>query len=208
MTPVTFKAVELAVKTMGETAINNESYFCELDGVAGDADFGVSLATGFRAVDAEWEALDRASIGAFLLNVSKIFTAKVGGCSGPIWGTAFMRAGIAARDKSELTADDIAEMFERAIDGVKQRGGAEEGDKTLLDALAPMARAFAANADGDPLEACVAAAEKAVEDTKPLEARRGRQSFTGARSIGTLDPGVVAVATMSRNVQAALSAKA
>ncbi|APE27168.1 Phosphoenolpyruvate-dihydroxyacetone phosphotransferase, ADP-binding subunit DhaL [Aurantiacibacter gangjinensis] len=192
--------VELAVRAMIDVALENEAYFSDLDGVVGDADFGVSLATGFREIDAKWDTLDRTSIGHFFLAISQIITGKVGGCSGPIWGTAFMRAGIVARDKSELSADDIGQIFERAIDGIKARGGAEEGDKTLLDALCPMSRAFEAEKNGEPLPAVVAAAEQAVEDTRNLEARRGRQSFTGERSIGTLDPGCVAVATMTKRI--------
>ncbi|MEO1656690.1 MAG: dihydroxyacetone kinase subunit DhaL [Pseudomonadota bacterium] len=200
MRAVTLEDVEVAVKAMSDTALENEAYFCELDGVVGDADFGTSLANGFRAIEERWDTFDRTSIGSFFLGISQTITSTVGGCSGPIWGTAFMRAGIVARDKDTLEANDIVEIFEKAIDGIKARGGAEEGDKTLLDALAPMARAFEASHQDDPLTACLQAAEKAVEDTKHLEARRGRQSFTGERSIGTLDPGTVAVAMMTKRV--------
>ena len=207
MQPVTLETVETAVKAMAQTALDNEAYFCDLDGVAGDADFGTSLANGFRAINENWETLDRASIGHFLLGISQTIVANVGGCSGPIWGTAFMRAGMVAREKDALAADDIDAVFGSAIEGIKARGGAEEGDKTLLDALAPMHRAFKDNTD-NPLEPCVAAAEEAVETTRHLEARRGRQSFTGERSIGTLDPGTVAVAMMSKNVATALRADA
>jgi dihydroxyacetone kinase phosphoprotein-dependent L subunit len=205
MQPVTQAQVEIALRSIARTALDNEQYFCDLDGLAGDGDFGTSLATGFREVEAQWESLDRQSIGHLFLAISQIITAKVGGCSGPIWGTAFMRAGIVARDKTSLTHTDINAIFERAIDGIRARGGASEGDKTLLDALAPMARAFSACAeDGDPLAACLSAAETAKETTKSWEARRGRQSFAGARSVGTYDPGTVAIALMTRNIQAAL----
>lgn len=208
MKPVSFADVETALEAIKATALENEQYFCDLDGVAGDGDFGTSLATGWREIDARWGELDRTSIGHFLLAHAQIIASKVGGCSGPIWGTAFMRAGMVARGKSELSAADLTEMFDKAIAGIKQRGGAEEGDKTLLDALGPMRRAFVANAENDPLEACRKAAASAVETTRALEARRGRQSFTGARSIGTEDPGIVAIALMTRNIQAALKATA
>lgn len=206
MKPVTQAQVEVALRTMMRTAIENEQYFCDLDGVVGDGDFGTSLATGFRAIEQGWDTIDRSSIGHTFLGIAQIISAKVGGCSGPIWGTAFMRAGVVARDKTELDEADVALMFERVIDGIKARGGADEGDKTLLDAIGPMARAFQANVAGDPLGACVAAAENAMQITKDWEARRGRQSFTGERSKGTLDPGTVAVAIMTRNVQTALAA--
>lgn len=205
MNPVSFEMVEVALASIRDTAIGNEQYFCDLDGVAGDGDFGTSLATGFREIEAQWETLDRSSIGHMLLGCAQIITSKVGGCSGPIWGTAFMRAGMVARDKTELSGDDVSEIFERAIAGIQQRGGAEEGDKTLLDALLPMHRAFEANRDDDPLGACADAALKAVDDTKGLIARRGRQSFTGERSIGSEDPGTVAVALMTRNIQTKLA---
>lgn len=207
MRPVTQAQIECAIRIMARTALENEQYFCELDGVVGDGDFGTSLATGFRAIESKWDELDRTSIGHTLLAISQIITGTVGGCSGPIWGTAFMRAGAVARGKSELTDGDVAQMFERAIDGIKARGGAEEGDKTLLDALGPMARAFAANATAEPLAACADAAEGAMHMTRAWPARRGRQAFTGDRSIGTLDPGTVAVAMMTRNVQTALAAE-
>lgn len=207
MKPVTQAQVESAISAMARTALENEQYFCELDGVVGDGDFGTSLATGFRVIESKWADLDRTSIGHTLLAVSQIITATVGGCSGPIWGTAFMRAGAVARGKTELGEADVAQMFERAIDGIKARGGAEEGDKTLLDALGPMARAFVANSADQPLAACADAAETAVETTRAWPARRGRQAFTGDRSKGTLDPGAVAVAMMTRNVLTALAAK-
>jgi dihydroxyacetone kinase phosphoprotein-dependent L subunit len=204
MKPVTQAQVEQAIRCIARTAIENEQYFCDLDGVVGDGDFGTSLATGFREVEARWDALDRASIGHIFLAIAQIISSKVGGCSGPIWGTAFMRAGVVARDKATLSAEDVSLIFERAIEGVKARGGAEEGDKTLLDALAPMARAFAQNAEADPLGACVAAAETAMQTTKAWQARRGRQSFTGERSKDSYDPGTVAIAIMARNIQVAL----
>lgn len=198
--------IDLVVRTMAETAVKNEKYFSELDSAAGDADFGVSLATGFRAVLYQWDSLDRSSIGMFLMKVSLIISGKVGGCSGPIWGTAFMRAGIKSKDKRTLSLPDIVEMFRSAIEGIKARGGAQLGDKTLLDALSPATDRLEEHSrekDPDVRAAFAAAAEEAtaaIERTRNWEAKRGRQSFTGERSIGTLDPGVVAVATMFQEV--------
>lgn len=207
MQPVSFKTVETALEVIRDTALVNEQYFCELDGVSGDGDFGTSLATGWREIAARWENLDRTSIGHLLLAHAQVIASKVGGCSGPIWGTAFMRAGMVARDKTSLSTDDIEAMFEKAIEGIKARGGAEEGDKTLLDVLAPMSRTFSASKDSDaPLKACQEAADTAVENAMAWQARRGRQSFTGERSIGSKDPGMVAIAMMTRNILAALTA--
>lgn len=208
MQPVAFKTVEMALEAIRDTALENEQYFCELDGVSGDGDFGTSLATGWREIAARWDSLDRTSIGHLLLAHAQVIASKVGGCSGPIWGTAFMRAGMVARDKTSLMPEDIEEMFEKAIEGIKARGGAEEGDKTLLDALAPMSRTFSARKGGDaPLQACLEDVEAAVENAMVWQARRGRQSFTGERSIGSKDPGMVAIALMTRNIMTALSAQ-
>lgn len=116
-----------------------------------------------------------------------------------------MRAGMVARDKASLSPADIEAMFDKAIE-IKARGGAEEGDKTLLDALIPMSRTYSANKDAAaPLQACLQTVEEAVENAMVLQARRGRQGFTGERSIGSKDPGMVAIALMTRNIAAAMS---
>jgi dihydroxyacetone kinase-like protein len=206
MTEITLADVETAVKTIAATALRNEQYFCELDSYAGDADFGVSLASGFRAVEQEWESLDRSSIGAFLLKISMIISRNVGGCSGPIWGTAFMRAGALTKDRTTLTLEDIDKMLTAAIEGIQKRGGAQPGDKTLLDALLPIrdiVHESAGKPDADPhdvLERAAAAANDAIEQTKGLVAKRGRQQFVGERSKGTPDPGIVAIATMMNDL--------
>jgi phosphoenolpyruvate---glycerone phosphotransferase subunit DhaL len=138
MKEITLADVETAVKSIATTALKNEQYFCELDSYAGDADFGVSLATGFRAIEQDWQGLDRSSIGAFLLKISMIIAKNVGGCSGPIWGTAFMRAGALSKDRTTITLDDLDKMLTASIEGIQKRGGAQLGDKTLLDALIPI----------------------------------------------------------------------
>ncbi len=202
MKEITLADVERAVKSIADTALRNEKYFCELDSAAGDADFGVSLASGFRVVQSDWEQLDRSSIGAFLLKISMIISRNVGGCSGPIWGTGFMRAGALSREKSSITLDELEKMLTAAIEGIQQRGGAVAGDKTLLDALIPVRDTIRSYVDredadaGEVLAKATAAAIDAVERTRDWVAKRGRQSFTGERSKGSPDPGIVAVATM------------
>src|SRR5690554_696481 len=206
MREITLADVEQAVKSIAETALRNEKYFSELDSAAGDADFGVSLASGFRVVQKDWDQLDRSSIGAFLLKISMIISRNVGGCSGPIWGTAFMRAGMLSRDKTSITLEDLEKMLTAAIEGIQQRGGAVEGDKTLLDALIPVRnkiKEYVGKPDADlreVLREAAAVATEAIERTKNWVARRGRQSFTGERSVGTPDPGIVAIATMLNDI--------
>jgi len=210
MQEISKDAVELAVKTMADIAIANEKYFSELDSAAGDADFGVSLASGFKAILNQWESIDRSSISSFLMKVGVIIIGNVGGCSGPIWGTGFMRAGSASKDKESLALTDLVAMLRAAIEGIMARGGAQLGDKTLLDAVAPAADKLEEWSLKTPrdvlgaLQAAADAASDAIEATKGWEAKRGRQSFTGERSKGTVDPGIVAVATMMQAITKAL----
>ena len=204
------KDVELTVKTMADVAIANKQYFSQLDSVVGDADFGVSLSTGFKAVLNKWDTLDHSSISSFLMKVGVVITGNVGGVSGPIWGTGFMRAGTASKDKTTLTLADLVAISRAAMEGMMQRGGAGLGDKTLLDAIAPAtdkleewSRRDTQDALG-ALQSAADAATEAIESTRGWIAKRGRQSYTGERSIGTLDPGIVAVATMMQAVAKAL----
>jgi phosphoenolpyruvate---glycerone phosphotransferase subunit DhaL len=206
MKEISLADVETAIKSIAATALKNEQYFCELDSYAGDADFGVSLASGFKVVQKDWNALDRSSIGNFLLKISMIITSNVGGCSGPIWGTGFMRAGMLCKDRASITLDDLDKMLSASIEGIQKRGGAQLGDKTLLDALIPI-RDIVHDAAGDPsadasavLKKATNVANEAIERTKGLIAKRGRQQFTGERSIGTPDPGIVAIATMMNDL--------
>ncbi len=203
MKTIPLSDVERALRVLAETAIANESYFSELDGVCGDGDFGASLATGFRVALKEWDGIDRSTVGTFLARIGLIITSNVGGCSGPIWGTGFIRASAVSREKTELTVQDLATMLRRAMEGMMARGGAQLGDKTILDALEPVAKVLeerAAQSDPSPdhalLQAAVTAAKESAETARPWTARRGRQSFTGDRSDGTLDPGMVAVCVL------------
>jgi dihydroxyacetone kinase phosphoprotein-dependent L subunit len=206
MKEITLADVEATVRSIAATALKNEQYFCELDSYAGDADFGVSLASGFRAIEQEWNELDRSSIGSFLLKISMVISRNVGGCSGPIWGTAFMRAGALSKDRTTITLDDLDKMLTASIEGIQKRGGAQLGDKTLLDALATIRdivheHASDPNADArEVLQRATEVANEAIERTRGLVAKRGRQQFTGDRSIGTPDPGIVAIATMMNDL--------
>jgi phosphoenolpyruvate---glycerone phosphotransferase subunit DhaL len=206
MKEITMTDIERTVKTMAATALRNEKYFSELDAAAGDADFGVSLASGFRVIEKDWQDFDRSSIGNFLLKIAMVITRHVGGCSGPIWGTGFMRAAALCKDKTSVTLAELDQMLSASIEGIQQRGGAVAGDKTLLDALIPMRdkiREYSGDPEADPalvLAEATRVANEAIELTRDWVARRGRQSFTGERSIGTPDPGIVAVATMMKDL--------
>ena len=202
MTDIALADIERAVKVTAATVLRNEQYFCHLDGLAGDGDFGTSLATGFRIIDAELPTIDKSAIGAMLLKISMLVSKHVGGSSGPIWGTGFMRAAMVSKGKESVTLAEAAEMLGSAIEGIQARGGAKLGDKTLLDALIPVQekmKEHGASANPDlalTLKECADVAEQAIETTRSLVAHRGRQSQVGERSSNTPDPGICAIAIL------------
>lgn len=193
--------VEFVVHSIAQTAVDNEKYFGDLDAVVGDGDFGYSLARGFEIVLGDWDSYDRTDISTFLSKIAITITSRIGGTSGPIWGTAFLRAASAAKGKDELSGDDIVAMLRAAIAGIMARGNAELGDKTLLDALSPLTDTaeaeVAAGIDSTQiLHAAARTARSAADATTPMIARRGRAAYTGERSIGSPDAGAVAVAVI------------
>ena len=202
MTEITQGNIERAIQTTAATVLRNEHYFSDLDGLAGDGDFGTSLATGFRVIQADLPDLDKSSIGTMLLKISMLVSKHVGGSSGPIWGTGFMKAAMLCRDKNAITLAELSDMLGAAIEGIQARGGAQLGDKTLLDALIPVHEKLKEHsAGGNPdlgaaLKDAADAAEQAIETTRTLEARRGRASQVGERSSGTPDPGIVSIAVI------------
>jgi dihydroxyacetone kinase/dihydroxyacetone kinase-like protein len=201
MSKATFGDVETTVHTIATVAVENEKYFGDLDAVVGDGDFGYSMARGFELVVSGWDDFDRTDIGTFLKKIAVMITSRIGGTSGPIWGTAFLRAGTTAGAATELEPAQVVAMLRAAAEGIKARGKSDVGDKTLLDALVPATDAIERSiADGqDPestLRTAAQVAREAAEATRSMEARRGRASYTGERSIGTLDAGAVAVAVM------------
>ena len=198
---------ELVVRTIAETAVENESYFCALDSVVGDGDFGYSLARGFEKVLEQWDDLDRTDSGVFLQKVAMVISSRMGGTSGPIWGTAFLRAAAVAKGREDLGGAGMVEMLRAAIEGIKKRGGAEVGEKTLLDALVPMTDAMEALVDDGTaaqgvLDGAATAARRAAEATSALIPRRGRASYSGERSIGSPDAGALAVAVLVEQIAA------
>ena len=193
--------VEFVVRTIAQTAVDNEKYFGDLDAVVGDGDLGYSLARGFEIVLADWDSYDRTDISSFLSKVAIAITSRIGGTSGPIWGTAFLRAAAVARGKTEINGDDVVAMLRAAITGIMARGNAELGDKTLLDVLAPLADTVEAELVGgssasEIFTAAAQTARSAADATTPMIARRGRAAYTGERSIGSPDAGGVAVAVI------------
>ncbi|MDQ1058100.1 dihydroxyacetone kinase-like protein [Arthrobacter globiformis] len=205
MTTQSFADTEYIVKTIATTAVAKEKEFCDLDAAAGDGDFGYSLARGFETVLAEWDTFDRSDIGTFLQKIAMLMSARIGGTSGPIWGTAFLRAASVAKGRDTLTGDVVVAMLRASIEGIMARGGAAVGDKTLLDAMVPVADALE-QASHDRADAATAVeiaaktARAAAEATSTLIARRGRASYSGERSIGSPDAGAMAIAIILENI--------
>jgi phosphoenolpyruvate---glycerone phosphotransferase subunit DhaL len=212
MTDTSLDDVDLVLGTMARTIVDNAVYFAQLDAVVGDGDFGYSLRNGFEVVLSDFDTIDRTSVGSVLKKVGLIIAAKVGGVSGPIWGTAFLRAGAAAGDKVTLTGPDVVALLRAAIAGIMQRGNSSLGDKTLLDALVPATDSLEASL-ADPetardhgvaaLQRAADVATKAAEDTAPMLAMRGRAAYTGERSIGSVDAGATAVGVILQAISAA-----
>lgn len=193
---VTTENIIKTIDLMADIIIENEVYFCDLDGVAGDGDFGMSLSKGFKQIKADWETLDKENIGSFLKSCGLIITEYCGGASGPIWGTAFRTMGVYAKDKSTLDAAEVGELLAQAVAGVQKRGGAKLGDKTLLDALIPASEAVKANAHKEFLDAMISganAASEGAEKTKEISATKGRASYVGDRSLSHPDAGAMAL---------------
>ncbi len=203
--PASWDEVDLVLKTIITTCLDNEKYFGDLDAVVGDGDFGYSLARGFEKLDAEYDNLDRTDIGTFLKRVGMLITSRIGGTSGPIWGTAFLRAGMTAGDRTEIDGPTVVAILRAAIEGIKTRGGADLGEKTLLDALAPLADSLEQSIAGgkDPATALADAAvttREAADATIGMVAKRGRAAYTGERSRGSVDAGATAVAVIVEQI--------
>ena len=168
-----FDTVEEVVRTIAQTAVDNEVYFGQLDAVVGDGDFGYSLARGFEIVLADWDDLDRTDAATFLRKVAVIVTSRIGGTSGPLWGTAFLRAGGAMNGAEAIGGAELVAGLRAAIEGIKQRGQSDVGDKTLLDALVPATDVMEERlAAGDPLPAALA---RAAETARARRRRRPRR---------------------------------
>ena len=186
------------INLMSGIIIKNEVYFCELDSVAGDGDFGMSVAKGFKELGVQWDQLSTECIGSFLRDCGMIITEHCGGASGPIWGSAFRGAGKFALDKKEVTLTEFSELMQSAVDAIQKRGKAQLGDKTLLDALIPAVESLkeSAAADMDILAAMklsAAAAVAGAEKTKTMVASKGRASYVGERSLDFPDAGAMAL---------------
>ena len=172
----------------------NAAYLTQLDSAIGDADHGINMDRGFTAVRAKFPTMATMDIATQLKTVGTTLVSTVGGASGPLYGTAFLRAGVAVAGKQQLGPSDFVALLEAFLGGIVARGKAQPGEKTMVDALTPaLAAAKEALNEGLPLKElssrATQAAEEGMKATIPLLATKGRASYLGERSIGHQDPG-------------------
>jgi len=195
--PIRAADIRAAVDRCRAIVERHSAYLTRLDAALGDGDHGDNLVIGFRAVGAMLSELPADTPpGPMLMAVGHGLVAAVGGASGPLYGTAFLEAGVAAGDDASIPTDAVGRLLDAAADGLARRGRCSVGDKTILDALRPAADAYSASlAAGEPprqrMGAAVRAAVHGMRSTRPLVARRGLALRLGPRSAGHLDPGAV-----------------
>ena len=177
--------VKTLILQAADEIIANKDYLTNLDRSIGDADHGVNMAKGFSFTKEALEA-DFDDYKTLFNKVATTLLSKVGGASGPLYGSFFMKFAASVKDVEELTRDELNKAFTAGVDGVKQRGKAEVGDKTMVDVLEPVAEALNA---GKSFDEVVKIAEESMEKTKDIKAKKGRASYVGDRSIGHIDPG-------------------
>jgi dihydroxyacetone kinase-like protein len=183
------------IRAMAAAMEENRRYLTKLDSEIGDGDHGNNMHRGLQAALERLDGSDPSTPADALKAVSMALVSKVGGAAGPLYGTAFLRASTALSVRDEISPEDAAGALEAALGGIKQRGKAEAGDKTIVDALEPAveaAKEAASGADGSVaavFRAAAEAAQEGAESTVPLTARKGRASYLGARAEGHQDPG-------------------
>ena len=182
------------IQKIGAKIEEQKAFLTELDNVIGDGDHGINLARGFGEVEKKLDGLRDKEPGDVLKTVGMTLVSTVGGASGPLYGTGFMKLGASLKGKADVTVPDFLAGLQTAIEGIMQRGRSTKGEKTMLDAMIPAKESMEAkwNESQDPkaaFDAGVAAAWAGVEFTKTIAATKGRASYLGERSIGHQDPG-------------------
>lgn len=191
------------MKAISEKIEEEKDTLTELDNAIGDGDHGINMARGAKAVMEKIPLLITKDSGAIFKGIGMAIVSSVGGASGALYGTAFMKAGDVLKGKMELSPEDFLAAFSASVTGIKMRGKSTIGEKTMLDALCPAERAMreaiqAKKSLKDALLAAADEAEKGAERTKDLIATKGRASYLGERSLGHRDPGAVSSSFMLR----------
>jgi phosphoenolpyruvate---glycerone phosphotransferase subunit DhaL len=204
------------IKWMEESASavrDQRDYLTQLDSAIGDGDHGLNMTRGFDSVTKALAGQDDSlPPGRLLILAGKTLVSTVGGASGPLWGMALRRAGRALGDEDEFDSSQLILALDGALDGVVELGAAQLGDKTMVDALSPAVEALRHAIEAErPLPVAIASAAEAAEEgmraTIPLQARKGRASYLGERSIGHQDPGATSTALIIRALETAVTAE-
>jgi len=191
-------ALDKWIREFARLIADHKEMLTQLDSAIGDADHGINMHRGMTAVVTALESESPGRPSELFKRTGMTLVSTVGGASGPLYGTAFLRMSATVGDAEELDGNDLAKMLRAALEGLVQRGKASPGDKTMLDAFGPAVEALeSAIADGQPLAQALGAAVRAAEEgrakTIPMVARKGRASYLGERSAGHQDPGATSV---------------
>ena len=202
---ITKKQIVQWLQAFASEIQQNKDYLTELDAAIGDADHGINMDRGFQKVITQLPNVTDKDIGSILKTVSMTLISSIGGASGPLYGTLFLRASTAVAGKEELTEANMQKLLQAGLEGVLQRGKAQLGDKTMVDVLFPAAIAFQEAVSGgknmsEAMQQMVAVAEQAMKDTIPMIAKKGRASYLGERSIGHQDPGATSCYLMLKSL--------
>jgi len=190
------KEVKRILLHMVKVIEENKVYLTELDAAIGDNDHGINMNKGFKFAEEKIKTMEDASISDLLKTLAMGLLSHVGGSAGPLYGTLFLKASGAAKDKDEIDLADFCKMLGEGIDGVKMRGKSDRGEKTMLDVLIPVLESLNQSADEGAgakpaFEKALLAAKEGVAYTKTIKATKGRASYLGERSIGHIDPGAM-----------------
>jgi dihydroxyacetone kinase-like protein len=209
---ITYDDIRESLQAIAKVVAENRDYLTQLDADIGDADHGINMNRGFTAAMAKLSAVQDGDIGTILKTVGMALVGSVGGAGGPLYGTFFLRMGMAAANKVELADEDLVTMFDAGVKGVIERGKANPGDKTMIDALQPavdaMRKGVAENGGAiAALKQATAAAEAGMKATIPMKALKGRASYLGERSIGHQDPGATSSYLMLKAITDTVAAR-
>jgi dihydroxyacetone kinase-like protein len=207
--PIGLEAVRAWVARFAEEVAEQRAELVRLDTAIGDGDHGTNMDRGMRKAVEKLEGVEGGDIGAALKAVGMALVSSVGGAAGPLYGTLFLQMGSALAGREELDLAGWTQALQAGVQGVQARGKAQPGDKTMLDALLPALEALRGAADagdlGAALRASADAAREGMEATTPLEARKGRASYLGPRSVGHQDPGATSSYLLLRSAAETLA---
>lgn len=193
---VSTEGVRQIILSIARVIEENKQYLTDLDTAIGDSDHGINMSRGFTAATEKLETGDGADVGDIMKATAMALISKVGGASGPLYGTLFLKGSAVMKGKQEMNLQDFADALKEGVDGVMARGKAVLGEKTMLDVLIPVQEQLAKDAaDGKPgleaLQSAAVLARECAEKTKDIQATKGRASYLGERSIGHIDPGAM-----------------